>query len=57
MQKVWEAKPQSIPELKIVVENFFKNLEPDFVKKCVLNIKKRAAHCVKQKGSHFEHLM
>ena len=28
-----------------------------FVKKCVLNIKKRAALCVKQKGSHFEHLM
>ena len=57
MQKVWEAKPQSIPELKSVVEFFFKSLEADFVKKCVLNIKKRAALCVKQKGSHFEHLM
>ena len=57
MQKVWEAKPQSIPELKTVVEIFFKNLEPDFVKKCVLNIKKRAALCVKEKGSHFEHLL
>ena len=57
MQKVWEAKPQSISELKTVVGIFFKNLEPDFVKKCVFNIKKRAALCVKEKGSHFEHLL
>ena len=57
MQKVWEAKPSNINELKSIVENFFVNLSPDFVKKCVANIQKRATLCVQQKGGHFEHLI
>ena len=57
MQKVWEAKPKSIPDLKSVVEDYFSTIDKDLVKKCVLNIKKRAALCVKEKGGHFEHLM
>ena len=35
--------------------NFFPSLSPDFVKKCTLNIKKRAQLCVQQKGGNFEH--
>ena len=42
MAKVWEAKPSTIPELKAVVEAYFASLDADFIKKCVLNIKKRA---------------
>ena len=57
MQKVWEAKPKSIAELKTVVEGYFSTIDKDLVKKCVLNIKKRAALCVKEKGGHFEHLL
>ena len=54
MKEVWEKKPQTIPELMSVVENFFENLSPDLVRKCVGNIRKRAQFCVKNKGGHFE---
>ena len=57
MAKVWEAKPTSKQELKNVVEQFFSSLSPDFVKKCTLNIRKRAQLCVQQKGGHIEHLL
>ena len=57
MAKVWEIKPKTIPELKAVVEQYFASLTSDFIKKCVLNIKKRANLCISQKGGHFEHLM
>ena len=57
MTKVWEAKPETIEELKVVVENFFSSLSKDFVKDCCLNIKKRAQLCINQNGGHFEHLL
>ena len=57
MSKVWEAKPQTINELKVVVENFFSNLSKDYTNKCVFNIKKRAQLCINQNGGHFEHLL
>ena len=57
MAKVWEAKPTTKQALKNVIEQFFTSLSPDFVKKCTLNIKKRAQLCVQQKGGHFEHLL
>ena len=53
----YQAKPQTISELKVVVGNFFSNLSQDFVKKCVFNIKKRAELCVQQNGGHFESLL
>ena len=57
MAEVWKQKPKTIPALKKVVEDFFKNLGPDFVKNCVLNIRKRAQLCVQENGGHFEHLL
>ena len=57
MAEVWKQKPKTIPALKKVVEDFFNNLGPDFVKKCVLNIRKRAQLCVQEQGGHFEHLL
>ena len=57
MAEVWKKKPKTIPELKKVVEDFFNNLGPDFIKNCVLNIKKRAQLCVQEQGGHFEHLL
>ena len=57
MQKVWQAKPSTIKDLKAVVEEYFASLTPEFIKKCVLNMKKRAQFCVKANGAHFEHLM
>ena len=57
MAKVWEAKPSTIPQLKAVVEAFFESLSSDFVNKCVLNIKKRAQLCIREKGGHFELLL
>ena len=57
MAKVWKEKPKTIQELKNVVENFFSSLDSDFIKKCVLNIKKRAELCLQEDGGHFEHLL
>jgi hypothetical protein len=57
MSEVWKKKPKTIPELKKVVEDFFNNLGTDFVKNCVLNIRKRAQLCVQEQGGHFEHLL
>ena len=57
MQKVWEVQPSTIEDLKTVVEDYFASLTPDFVNKCVLNIKKRAKLCIKARGGHFEHLL
>ena len=57
MQKVWEVKPSTIPELKTVVEEYFAGLTPDFINKCVGNIRKRAELCIQANGSHFEHLL
>ena len=57
MAKVWEAKPQNIDALKAVVESFFNELSPDFINKCVANIRKRAQLCIRAKGAHFEHLL
>ena len=55
MQKVWEAQPSTIPQLKKVVEEFFDSLSPDFINNCVGNIRRRAELCIKSKGGHFEH--
>ena len=57
MAKVWEAKPKNLADLKAVVELFFENLSPDFINKCVRNIRKRAELCVRENGDHFEHFM
>ena len=57
MAEVWKQKPKTIAELKKVVEDFFNSLGPDFIKKCVLNIRKRAQLCVQEQGGHFEHLL
>ena len=57
MAEVWKQKPETIPALKKVVEDFFKNLGPDFIKNCVLNIRRRAQFCVQENGGHFEHLL
>lgn len=57
MQKVWEVQPTTIEGLKEVVQDFFASMEPDLVKRSVLNIKKRAKLCIKAKGGHFEHQM
>ena len=57
MVEVFKEKPETISDLKTVVENYFNSLSPEFIKNCVRNIIKRAEICVKQKGGHFEHLM
>ena len=57
MAEVFKAKPETISDLKIVVENYFNSLTPEFVKKCVANIRKRAELCIMAEGGHFEHLM
>ena len=57
MKEVWEQKPETIPELVSVVENFFESLSEEIVRKSVGNIMKRAELCVKNKGGHFENEM
>ena len=57
MKKVWDEKPSNLDELKATVQRFFDSLSPDFVKKCVANIRKRATFCVQENGGHFEHLL
>ena len=54
MKKVWEENPQTINELKLVVENFFQSLPEDLVRRTVSNILKRAELCIQNKGGHFE---
>ena len=57
MAEVWKYKPQTIPELCEVVENFSASLSEGFIRKMVENVLKRAEKCIQAKGGHFEHLL
>ena len=54
-QEVYRKKPETIPELMSVVEDFAKSLSK--VRRMVQNIRKRAQICVDQNGGHFEHML
>ena len=54
-REVWKNKPDTIEDLKLIVEEFFESLDQEKVRKTVSNILKRAQLCVEEKGGHFEH--
>ena len=55
--EVFKAQPTTIEQLKQVVEDVVRKMEPDSLRKVVRHTLKRAELCVSQKGGHFEHLL
>lgn len=57
MMHVNQHNPTTIGELKLSVENFANNIEPEIIRKMARNTRKRAALCIQADGGHFEHLL
>lgn len=52
-----KPKPQSIPELKTLLNEIWDSLPQEQVQKAILSVRKRLTACVKTGGGHFEHLL
>ena len=57
LAEVVRRQPESIDELKAIVEEVAANVEPDIIRRAVANLWKRAELCLEAGGSHFEFAM
>ena len=57
LAEVVQCKPETIDDLKAVVEEVAANIEPELVCHAFGNLKKRAELCLEAGGGHFEFAM
>ena len=53
ISEVIKCQPQTVDELKSVVEDWAANIREDELHKMAHNIKKRAQYCINADGGHF----
>ena len=54
---VFQAKPETVEELKKVVEDYLESVSKEELLRITANFNKRAALCLKVNGGHFEQLL
>ena len=57
IDQVVETEPQTIAELKKVVEDFAASITAEKLRKMARHTRRRAELCVAEKGGYFEHLL
>ena len=57
MQQVRRIKPETIDELKAVVEDVVSSIPEEMIRKSVANLRKRCEACLAADGGHFEHFL
>ena len=55
--KTFQPKPNTIDELKKVLQTIWDDLSQNPINKTILSFVKRLRACVKACGGHFEHLL
>ena len=55
--KTFQPKPNTIDELKKVLQTIWDDLPQNSINKAVLSFVKRLRACVKSWGGHFEHVL
>ena len=55
--KTFQSKPNTIDELKKVLQTIWDDLPQNSISKAVLSFVKRLRTCVKSWGGHFEHVL
>jgi len=55
--KTFQPKPNTIEELKKVLQTIWDDLPQNSINKAVLSFVKRLGACVKSWGGHFEHVL
>ena len=56
-KEVFDKKPKSLEELKLIVENFAKGISQDTLLRVADNFCTRAKLCIQEEGGHFEYLL
>ena len=56
-KEVFDKKPKSLEELKLIVENFAKGISRDTLLRVADNFCTRAKLCIQEEGGHFEYLL
>ena len=56
MSHVYRCKPETLDNLKDLVDDFARDMDKELVRKVCRSFYKRAQLCIKVKGGHFEHL-
>ena len=54
MQHVYRTKPSTINELKEIIEDFIKSIDPDIIRKACVSARKRFQVLTVEKGGRFE---
>lgn len=57
LDEVVEKEPQTLEELKRVVEEFAANIAEDVLRRMARHTRRRAELCVRERGGYFEHLL
>lgn len=57
MNHVFRTKPATIDDLKIIVNDFAENMDPDLIRKVCSSARLRFEKLRHERGGHFEHLM
>jgi len=55
--KTFQPKPNTIDELKKVLQTIWDDLQQNSINKTILSFVKRLRVCVKVWGGHFEHVL
>ena len=55
--KTFEPKPNTIDELKKVLQTIWDDLPQNSINETILSFVKRLRACVKARGGHFEHVL
>lgn len=55
--EIFRQKPQTISQLKDVVEDFARNMDEDLLRRMARSTRRRAELCCAEQGGHFEHLL
>ena len=57
MAHVVRCEPQTITQLKTVVEDFTQNMDEASLRKVARHLRRRAELCQSVRGGHFKHLL
>lgn len=57
VEEVLRHKPQTLEQLKGIVEDFAKNIDADLLRRTARHTRRRAELCCAEGGGHFEHLL
>ena len=55
MKHMYRTKPSTINELKEIIEDFIKSIDPAFIRKACVSARKRFRIISVEKGGRFEH--